>query len=315
VQGQLVHDHGEQTTVSGEHWQRGLCPAGAIELGAVPGTSAGKSDAAEGQARNVRKKSSDEVVAEIRRLRTPRERERTRTFYAEGTHIVAQAVQAGLEIQYCVVAPGLLTSAYGWQAVETIKANDVPVVELNVPAFKSLSFKENLQGIGVVVRSRVQPLETLDLAGTLGCVALDAVGNPGNLGAILRTCDAVGCGGLVMLGDTTDPYNPAAIRASMGAVFWQPLVRATFPEFLEWARRHGYQVMGTSPAAEYEYQDAEYPAPIVLLMGSERTGLSSEKASLCDQLVRIPMIGVGDSLNLAVATSIVLYEAFHRNRS
>ncbi len=220
-----------------------------------------------------------------------------------------------MEIQICVISPGLLTSSFGWQAVETIRATGATIIELSVAAFRSISFKENLQGIGVVVQSQIQPLDTLDLAGTLGCVALDSVGNPGNLGAIVRTCDAIGCGGIVMLGGTTDPYHPAAIRASMGAVFWQRLVRAEFPEFLEWARRRDYKILGTSPATDREYQDVNYPDPLLLLMGSERTGLSSEKISSCDQLVRIPMIGVGDSLNLAVATSIVLYEAFHRHRN
>src|SRR5207245_8395225 len=133
-------------------------------------------------------------------------------------------------------------------------------------------------------------------------------GNPGNLGAILRTCDAVGCAGIILLGDTTDPYHPAALRASMGAVFSQRLVRAQLDEFARWKREHGYIVVGTSVTAEQEYRQVSYPAPLVLLMGSERLGLSAEQQAVCDMLVRIPMVGTGDSLNLAVATRGVLYE-------
>jgi RNA methyltransferase, TrmH family len=182
------------------------------------------------------------------------------------------------------------------------------MVELTPAAFGSISFKENLQGIGAVVRPRADTLADVDTSDGLGWVALDAVGNPGNLGAILRTTDSVGCAGLILLGDTTDPYHPAALRASMGAIFGQRLVRAS------WKEERRYPVVGTSGEGEVEYRHAVYPSPMVLLMGSERLGLSPEQQAVCDLVVRIPMVGTSDSLNLGVATSVVLYEIFYQYR-
>lgn len=256
----------------------------------------------------------DATIREIRRLRGREDRERTGTCYVEGARIVAQALRAGLTIERCVIAPDLLTGDFGRSIVQELQQAGVPILELTPVAFGSISFKESLQGIGAVVRTRLESLADVDLDDTLGWVALDAVGNPGNLGAILRTGDAVGCAGVIALGDTTDPYHPAAVRASMGAVFSQRLVRASFEEFVRWKRARGYTVIGTSGSARPEYREVAYRAPVVLLMGSERLGLSDEQQAVCDQLVRIPMVGTSDSLNLAVATSVVLYEVFQQNR-
>jgi TrmH family RNA methyltransferase len=125
----------------------------------------------------------------------------------------------------------------------------------------------------------------------------------------------VGAAGAILLGPTTDPYDPAALRASMGAIFSQRLVRATFDEFAAWKRGAPYAVAGTSGAAPHEYRAVAYPRPLVLLMGSEREGLSPQQQALCDLLVSIPMVGRSDSLNLAVATGVVLYEIFQQRRA
>lgn len=256
----------------------------------------------------------DATIRQIRRLRGRDERERTGTCYVEGARIVAQALRAGFTIERGVVALDLLSGDFGLSVVQDLRRAGVPILELSPVAFGSISFKESLQGIGAVVRTRIESLADVDLTDTLGWVALDAVGNPGNLGAILRTGDAVGCAGLIALGDTVDPYHPAAVRASMGAVFSQRLARASFAEFVRWKQERGYPVIGTSGNAPREYREVAYHAPVVLLMGSERLGLSDEQQAVCDQLVRIPMVGTGDSLNLAVATSVVLYEVFQQNR-
>ena len=255
-----------------------------------------------------------EFVRSVRQLRGRQERERTGTYYAEGSRIVAQAVRAGVPIDVAVIAPELISGAFAHEVVASLRAAGVRIVELSPADFGAISFKENLQGIGAVVRPRLLTLADVRLDRGLGWVALDNVGNPGNLGAILRTCDAVGCEGIIMLGPTVDPYHPSALRASMGAVFWQRLVRASFDEFAAWKRARGYPVVGASGEAAHEYRQIVYPAPVVLLMGSERLGLTAQQQAICDQLVRIPMVGTSDSLNLAVATGVVLYEIFHQRR-
>jgi RNA methyltransferase, TrmH family len=259
--------------------------------------------------------SSSTYVPRLRALRSRAERERTGTFYIEGTHIVHQALQAGATIELCVVAPDLLSSDQGWKVVAALRASGVPIVSLSASAFGSISFKENLQGIGAVVRSHVGSLSDLHLEPARNWVALDAVGNPGNLGAIFRTCEAVGCAGIILLGNTTEPFHPAAVRASTGALFSQQLVRASFEEFARWKQERSLAVVGTTVTAAHEMRAVSYPRPLVLLMGSERLGLSAAQQEICDLLVRIPMVGSGDSLNLAVAASVVLYEIFHQQRA
>ena len=130
----------------------------------------------------------------------------------------------------------------------------------------------------------------------------------------MRTSDAVGGAGLILLDHSTDPYDPTCIRASMGAVFSQRLVRASFAQFSEWKRANQVHLVGASGGAARDYAEVEFPQPLLLLMGSERQGLSEEAVRLCDQMVAIPMRGRSDSLNLAVATGIILYQIFNQRR-
>ncbi|HUP27043.1 MAG TPA: RNA methyltransferase [Chloroflexia bacterium] len=248
-------------------------------------------------------------------MRTRSERERTGTYYIEGARIVAQAVQAGAEITQGVIAPELIKGTpHSLDTVQALRSTGAPVAELSPSAFESISFKENLQGIGAVVRYHSDTLSDIPVEQGGLWVALDNVGNPGNLGAIMRTCDATGVAGLLLLGETTDPYHPTAIRASMGSFFALRMIRAGFDEFVQWSRVNGYTVVGTSPTAEKEYNRVSYPEKSVLLMGSERLGLSLQQQAACDLLVQIPMVGTADSLNLGVATSIMLYEIFNQHR-
>lgn len=253
-------------------------------------------------------------VRQIRQLRSRPERERSGTYYIEGGRIVAQALAAGAQIELAVIAPELLAGAHAHQTVEALRQSGVEVLELMPNAFEAISFKENLQGIGAIVRLQRRGLDAIAADDRRGWVALDNVGNPGNLGAIMRTCDAVGCAGLILLGDTVDPYHPLAVRASMGSLFALQIVHASFEEFVAWKQQRGYAVIGTTPDVEQEYQHVSYPESCVLLMGSERLGLSEAQQAACDILVRIPMVGTCDSLNLGVATSIVLYEMFRQKR-
>jgi TrmH family RNA methyltransferase len=146
-------------------------------------------------------------------------------------------------------------------------------------------------------------------------IALQTVRSAGNLGTILRTSDAVGGAGLILLGDAVDPHDPAAVRATMGALHTQRMVRTTVAAMERWKQRHHGVLIGTSPTAPTDYQRLAYRAPIVLLMGEERRGLPSDLIARCDYVVRIPMIGDADSLNVGVATGVMLYELFNQRRS
>jgi TrmH family RNA methyltransferase len=257
---------------------------------------------------------SNEKVKEIRALRHRKERERTGLFYIEGIRIVAEAADLGADLETLVLAPDLLESDFARGLVRRLRERGVPVLEVTGDVFRSISLKEGPQGIGAVVRQRTVRLSDVKAGRGLCWVALEAVADPGNLGTILRTADAVGASGVILVDTTTDSHDPEAVRASMGAVFAQPVVRATLDELAAWKREQGCFLVGTSDAAGADYRDIAYPRPLVLFMGSERQGLSEDAVALTDMMVQIPMVGHSDSLNLAVATGVMLYEVFNQRQ-
>ena len=132
----------------------------------------------------------------------------------------------------------------------------------------------------------------------------------GNFGTLLRTSAASGAAGFILLGQQIDPYEPVVVRATMGALFKQTLVRTNVERFRHWLQKHHLAVIGASPDGVVEYDQVRYTRPTVLLLGNERSGLTDEQRSLCQQIVRIPMVDGTDSLNLAVAGSLLLYAVF-----
>lgn len=257
---------------------------------------------------------SNERIKAIRKLQERKYRQETGLFYIEGLRIVAEAIEQQEKIETLLVAPELLKSVFARQMVEKQHEQGTPILEVGAEVFRRVSLKEGPQGLAAVVRQRWTPLEALSLEPGHTWVALDSVADPGNLGTILRTLDAVGGQGVILLDQSTDPYDPAAVRGSMGALFTQTLVRASLAEFADWKRQKAIPVVGTSDKAKMDYHVYRYPDPLVLLMGSERQGLQEPHLALCDEVVRIPMLGKSDSLNLAVATSVALYEILNQKR-
>ncbi len=248
----------------------------------------------------------------IRSLTHRQEREKSQLFFVEGIRIVAEAIQLHAEIHTLVYAPNLLKSQFGMELVHQQEQQGVACLEVSADVFKSLSVKDGPQGLGAVVHQQWDQLAHLQGDEGLCWIALNAAQDPGNIGTILRTSDAVGCTGLLLLGQCADPYDPGALRASMGAIFSQRLVKASFADFAQWKQERGITVVGTSDKGSVNYRTATYAGPLVLLMGSEREGLSPEQQAVCDTMVHIPMVGRSDSLNLAIATGIVLYEIFYQ---
>jgi TrmH family RNA methyltransferase len=251
-------------------------------------------------------------IRDIRKLRVRKEREQQAVAFIEGIRIVADAANHPGIIETLIVAPELLSSTFARELVQQQSQAGISCLEVSAEVFQSISQKDGPQGLGAVIRQQWLPLAEVTLSAGEIWVALDAVQDPGNLGSIMRTCDAVGCTGLILLGQTTDPYDPAALRGSMGALFALKLVKSSFSTFHTWKERHRYPLVGTSDAARASYTTVTYPLPCILLMGSERQGLSAEQQASCDLMVSIPMVGQSDSLNLSVATAVVLYEIFRQ---
>lgn len=251
------------------------------------------------------------AVKRARALQNRIERDRTGLFFCEGLRFVAQAFEHNFAPQALFYAPDLLTHPFGKRIIERRRAK-TPCYALSSEVFQSLTLSDEPQGIAAICRQQWKTLDALDPKSALCWLALETVQSPGNLGTMLRTSDGVGAGGCLLLGDAVDPYHPACVRASMAALFTQSFARTTLEEFSAWKKRHGVRVVGTSPRAKTAFDAPVYRAPLVLFMGGERKGLTLPAMRLCDELVRIPMCGRGDSLNLAVATGLMLYEAFRQ---
>ena len=247
-------------------------------------------------------------IKQIRSLRQRKGRDETGLFIVEGIRHIGAAVEAGMQIDSLCYAPDLLSSAYALEMLAQQQARGITCLALETATFTSLADKENPQGILAVVRKPAWALNQLHPGNFPWGVALVAPQDPGNIGTILRTIDAVGASGLLLLDNSADPYHPSAVRASMGALFWVPVIQASFAHFLQWSKGNSYTLFGTSAHDSRDYRLVEQVHfPLILLLGSEREGLSPEQRQACDQLLRLPMHGRATSLNLAVAAGVMLY--------
>jgi RNA methyltransferase, TrmH family len=258
--------------------------------------------------------TSNSQVKIIRKLRDRKARQESGLFYIEGLRIVGEAFEQGAKIQTLIAGHNMLTSTFGIQLVTKAIRQGIPILEVTKEVFESIALKEGPQGIAAVVEQNWTPLEDVSMQEKSLWVALDSPQDPGNVGTILRTLDSVGGEGLILVDLATDPYDPTSVRASMGSIFNLKIVKCDFEDFADWKEKNGVSLIGTSGAAENDYHYTTYPSSLVLLMGSERVGLLDHHFALCDQLVRIPMVGKSDSLNLAVSTAITLYEIFNHHR-
>ena len=207
------------------------------------------------------------LIKRIQNLQHKRIRLQQGLYFAQGNRIVAEAIEANADICECLYVPNLLKSEVSWRSLDTLRMRGVRVTAVSPQQFQRISSKK-CAGIGIVVRSRIDTLTQIQpKQQSPGWVALDSVANPGNLGTIMRTCDAVGCEGIILLGNSTDPYHPTAVQASMGAVFSLRFAHATFAEFAEWKNVHGVAVVGTSGTAVTNYRDLHYPSSSSLVDG------------------------------------------------
>lgn len=257
---------------------------------------------------------SNPRVKEIRKLRDRKEQKRTGLFYMEGTRIIGEAFDKGAEIVTLVVCPELLKTDFGVSLWHDAVKRGVDVLEVSRPVFEALAVKENPQGLAAAAKARYYALDDLDISHGI-IVALTEVADPGNLGTIIRTADAVDCQGVILIGDCTSPYDIGSIRGTMGAIFSTKIVRTDLQSFLAWKQRTGIRLVGTSDKASTDYVNIAYADPVILLMGSERAGMSPEEFEACDEIAAIPMLRSSDSLNLAVATGVMLYQIFNCHRS
>lgn len=248
--------------------------------------------------------TSNPLIKQVRALRQKKARSESGTFLVEGIHHVGEVIAAGWDVQTVIYAPELLTSQFANDLLG--RASHLKLQPVSAQVIESLADKENPQGILAVVKERDIKLE--DLKSVKKAVALVSPQDPGNVGTILRTMDAVQADVLFLLDGGVELHHPTVVRASMGTLFWIPVVQVSFQDFIHWAGKEKMQLIGTSAKASYDYHDLKPHIPWVLVLGNEQKGLSAEQTTACDVTVSLPMHGRVSSLNLSVAAGVLLYQ-------
>jgi RNA methyltransferase, TrmH family len=252
---------------------------------------------------NMISSTSNSLVKQARALRQKKARNESGLFLVEGIHHVGEVVEAGWKVETILYASGMLTSPFAHELITRFAFKPQAVTP---QVMESLADKENPQGILAVVQQKHHKLA--DLKPITRAVALVSPQDPGNVGTILRTLDAVNADALFLLDGGVELYHPTIVRASMGTMFWKPIVQTSFNEFLDWARKGNMQLIATSAKADMDYRSLVPQTPWVLVLGNEQKGLSPEQSAACDVTVSLPMQGRVSSLNLSVAAGVLLYQ-------
>jgi len=247
-------------------------------------------------------------IKQIRALYNRKHRQEQGLCVVEGIRHVGEAIESGAGIEFLVYAPDLLTSEYAHSLVLQLEQMYTPVFTTSPEIFAYITEKEHPQGILAIVHQEYSSLTSLNPENFRWGVAIVSPQDPGNLGTLMRTLDAAGADGLIVLENGTDIFHPTAIRASMGTIFWKPVIYTRFSEFRDWKNHYQYQLYGTSARGSIDFRKAVYERPAILLLGSEREGLGEEYIALCQSLISLPMHGRASSLNLSVAAGILLYQ-------
>ena len=258
---------------------------------------------------------SNPLVKRLRLLREKRHRREQGMFLAEGLRILTEALDAGHVPLWLVFAADSAGHPLVRRLVAATEDAGGEAIQTSRDILHKLSGKDNPQAVVGVYADLKLDLAGLDRATAPIWLVAQALRDPGNLGTILRTGDAVGAGGLILIDDCVDPFSVESVRASMGALFTQKIATARWPDFLQWLRGGPGQLVGTSLKTDIDYQQPRYQAPTFILSGNEAQGLPQDYEAACDLLVRMPMLGKADSLNAAVATAVMAYEVLNQQRS
>lgn len=251
---------------------------------------------------------SNPLVKYARDLRDKRHRREARQFLAEGLRILTEAHETGRVPRYLFFAPASAQHPLVERLIVATESSGGEAIETTADILAKLSGKENPQAVVGVFDEFSVSLEMLDRGKSGIWLVAERLRDPGNLGTILRTGDAVGAGGLILIGDSVDPFSVEAVRASMGALFTVPVIRCDWSDFLGWLRAGPGTLVGLSLQTRHDYRAPAYPTPTFLLTGNEAQGLPEEYEAACDLLVKLPMLGKADSLNAAVATAVMAYQ-------
>ncbi len=251
---------------------------------------------------------SNETVKAIRSLREKKHRKAAGRFLAEGLRLLTDARERGHMPEVLVLSEARDPHPLLDELEAAVAAAGGEVIETTPDILSKITGKGNPQGVAGVFAEFDTSLAALERTSAPIWLVAQALRDPGNLGTMLRTGDAIGAGGLILIDDCADPFGVEAVRASMGAVFTQTIARATWEEFLPWLRSGPSQLVAASLRDAQPYREAPYASPCFILVGNESRGLPEDYEMACDLRVTMPMKGRADSLNAAVAAAVLGYE-------
>jgi TrmH family RNA methyltransferase len=258
---------------------------------------------------------SNPLIKRMRLLREKRHRRAEGLFLAEGLRIATEAREAGVLPRWLFLAEEGAAHPLAQALIAAVLDAGGEVVDTTPAVLSKLSGKDNAQTIVGIYEEPETKLTDLDRTSSPIWLVAERMRDPGNLGTMLRTGDAVGAGGLILLDESTDPYAVEAVRASMGAIFTQKLVQARWDEFVPWLRGGEGQLVATWLSDDtFDYQEVRYQSPTFILIGNESQGMPASYAAEADVRVKMPMMGKADSLNAAVAAAVMAYEVLNQSR-
>ncbi len=257
---------------------------------------------------------SNPLIKRVRSLREKKHRRRENKFIAEGLRILTEAREAGYIPAIVFLEHGQEEHPLAAILCDAIESNGGDIIETSRAIIAKISGKDNAQMLVGVFDDIDVKLSDINRNDADIWMAVQDMRDPGNLGTMMRTCDAVGGGGLFLIDDCTDPFSVEAVRASMGAVFTQKIIKCTWDEFIAWKESGSGQLIGTSLNTDNDYQAVEYQTPAFVLTGNEAQGLPQDYEQYCDILVKMPMKGKADSLNAAISSAVMSYEILNQIR-
>jgi RNA methyltransferase, TrmH family len=258
--------------------------------------------------------TANDTVKLLKSLDRKKVRNETGLFLAEGARLAEEALNKGWSPVYALAGVDALARMQTSDLLARMKKAGARVLTASEKVLVTVSRKDNPQTVITAFKQRVSQLSDFASDGTRRWVAMYEVRDPGNLGTVVRTADAAGVDGVILIGQTCDPFSVEAVRATMGSLFAMPIAAVDFDEFNAWRKQIDARMVAASMRGTHAHDKADYGQRSIVLMGNEQSGLPLDIENQCDELVRIPMMGAADSLNLASAASVMIYEVW-RGRS
>lgn len=254
--------------------------------------------------------AQNNLIKLARSLDRKKDRSLNMMFRAEGARHVKEGLELGWELSALLFSKNVETRPHIIDLINDAQRNGAKIGRVNDNLLEAITHRDNAQSIVGLFMQKWAKLS--DFVGERTIIALERIKDPGNLGTIIRTLDSVGGGAIILLEECCDPYSVEAIRAAMGSSFAIKIAKANIGEFLEWQKQNNFQLLGTSLKGVSLHTEIEISQKIILLMGNEQSGIDDDLAANCDSLIKLPMAGRADSLNLAIATGVCLYEIWRQ---